>query len=381
MMQEYGGIGRILPVRILDAIRGMNRLARRKTRIRGYRVLAALLGLFAVTLLVKFPGKAVSLERQQEQLEMAASLYYDAQSKNNQLRTELSEINTADFIERTARREYGYCWYGETIYEVGNLDEFEQEPEFEAVSYTHLTLDEARIDINVPFEYWKRKITEEEAKESARHLLMGKYGYGEDVMEGFRYEAQEQEGIIVVRAYPFEEMEDEYFTLKYHYDGRLSSDEIPDILDFSAYTKEVQETGVPIQFYTHEQRAAYSQIYIPKVEAAGRLNPRSAEVKYHSLFTNHVYGVPTPEDMPEEEAMEIARNALVKEFGCTWDWLRVGSGYFDITDPDAPLWKLLAVHSDEKEVWDRYIVRVNARTGEVVAAFEVTGDTPLEEMY
>ncbi len=131
MMQEYGGIGRILPVRILDAIRGMNRLARRKTRIRGYRVLAALLGLFAVTLLVKFPGKAVSLERQQEQLEMAASLYYDAQSKNNQLRTELSEINTADFIERTARREYGYCWYGETIYEVGNLDEFEQEPEFE----------------------------------------------------------------------------------------------------------------------------------------------------------------------------------------------------------------------------------------------------------
>ncbi|HIU15038.1 MAG TPA: hypothetical protein IAC49_01175, partial [Candidatus Ventricola intestinavium] len=136
-----------------------------------------------------------------------------------------------------------------------------------------------------------------------------------------------------------------------------------------------------IQFYTHEQRAAYSQIYIPKVEAARRLNPRSAEVKYHSLFTNHVYGVPTPEDLPEEEAMEIARNALVKEFGCTWDWLRVGSGYFDITDPDAPLWKLLAVHSDEKEVWDRYIVRVNARTGEVVAAFEVTGDTPLEEMY
>ena len=256
-----------------------------------------------------------------------------------------------------------------------------QEAYIELCYWNDGTLDEARIDINVPFEYWKRKITEEEAKESARHLLMEKYGYGEDVMEGFRYEAQEQEGIIVVRAYPFEEMEDEYFTLKYHYDGRLSSDEIPDILDFSAYTKEVQETGVPIQFYTHEQRAAYSQIYIPKVEAAGRLNPRSAEVKYHSLFTNHVYGVPTPEDMPEEEAMEIARNALVKEFGCTWDWLRVGSGYFDITDPDAPLWKLLAVHSDEKEVWDRYIVRVNARTGEVVAAFEVTGDTPLEEMY
>ncbi len=82
-------------------------------------------------LLARFPAKAVSLERQQEQLEAAARDYYNAQSEYNQLSTELSEINTDDFIERTARREYGYCWYGETIYVVGNLDEIEDEPEFE----------------------------------------------------------------------------------------------------------------------------------------------------------------------------------------------------------------------------------------------------------
>lgn len=256
-----------------------------------------------------------------------------------------------------------------------------QEAYIELCYWNDGTLDEARIDINVPFEYWKRKITEEEAKESARHLLMGKYGYGEDVMEGFRYEAQEQEGIIVVRVYPFEEMEDEYFTLKYHYDGRLSSDEIPDILDFSAYTKEMQETGLSFQLYTHEQRAAYSQIYIPKVEATRRLNPQSDEVRYHGRFTNHVYGVPTPEDMPEEKAGEIAQNTLIHEFGCVRDWLTINTTFFDITDPNTPLWKFFMNHFNYKDIFEQYVVRVNARTGEVVAAFEVTGDTPLEEMY
>ena len=71
------------------------------------------------------------MERQQEQLVAAAIAYHDAQSDNNQLKTELSEINTSDFIERTARRDYGYCWYGEIIYQVGNLDEIEQQLEYD----------------------------------------------------------------------------------------------------------------------------------------------------------------------------------------------------------------------------------------------------------
>lgn len=103
----------------------------KKVRIRPFRILSVVLGMIALVMLSRFPAKAVSLERQQEQLETAAQAYYDAQSRNNQLMTELSEINTADFVERTARRDYGYCWYGETIYEIGNLDEIEQEPEFD----------------------------------------------------------------------------------------------------------------------------------------------------------------------------------------------------------------------------------------------------------
>lgn len=97
----------------------MNRRRRRK---RPFRMLAVFLGALTAFLLVRFPSKAVSLENQRAQREAAADAYYRAQARGNQLKAELDKIDTDDFIERTARREYDYCWYGETIYEVGNLD-------------------------------------------------------------------------------------------------------------------------------------------------------------------------------------------------------------------------------------------------------------------
>ena len=106
-------------------------MQKKRVRVRPFRVLALVLGMSALVMLARFPAKSASLERQRGQLEAAANAYYNAQSANNQLRAELSEINTEDFVERTARRDYGYCWYGETIYTVGNLDEIQMEPEFE----------------------------------------------------------------------------------------------------------------------------------------------------------------------------------------------------------------------------------------------------------
>jgi len=104
---------------------------RKKKGVRPFRILAAVLGAIALVMLTKFPAKAMSLKRQQAQLELAADNYYEAQSQNNQLRAELSEINTEDFIERTARREYDYCWYGETVYTVGNLQDIQPETDFD----------------------------------------------------------------------------------------------------------------------------------------------------------------------------------------------------------------------------------------------------------
>ena len=110
----------------------MNRKKRKKKPgIRPFQVLAAALGCTALLLLARFPQKAVSLERQQKQLSEAAEAYYDAQSRNNQLTAELASVNTDEFVEKTARRLYDYCWYGETIYEVPNLEQIEEEPEFE----------------------------------------------------------------------------------------------------------------------------------------------------------------------------------------------------------------------------------------------------------
>ena len=131
LLQEKKGKGRIITVRICQKMQGMGDMASRRKKIRPFRVLAVLMGAGTLAMLMRFPAKAVSLERQQEQLVAAAKAYHDAQSDNNQLKTELSEINTSDFIERTARRDYGYCWYGEIIYQVGNLDEIRQDTEFD----------------------------------------------------------------------------------------------------------------------------------------------------------------------------------------------------------------------------------------------------------
>lgn len=102
----------------------------RKPRLRPFRLLALGLGILTVFLLIRFPSRTVALEEKQKLRDEAAELYYEAQSRNNQLHDELEVIGTQDFIERTARRDHGYCWYGEVIFEVDNLDELLSAQEF-----------------------------------------------------------------------------------------------------------------------------------------------------------------------------------------------------------------------------------------------------------
>lgn len=98
-------------------------MAGRKIRIRYFRIAAVILSGLTVLAMARFPAKAASIERQHQQLDEAAQAYFRAQSRNNQLNAELAQSDSDEFIERTARREYGYCWYGETVYEIGNLEE------------------------------------------------------------------------------------------------------------------------------------------------------------------------------------------------------------------------------------------------------------------
>lgn len=106
-------------------------MQRKKLCVRPCRIAAAILGVIALIMIARFPAKEASLDRQRDYLNSLAPVYHTAQSLNNQLRNSLSEANTADYVERIARREYGYSWYGETVYVVGNLDEIQPETEFE----------------------------------------------------------------------------------------------------------------------------------------------------------------------------------------------------------------------------------------------------------
>jgi len=106
-------------------------LRKNRVNIRPFRIMAVFLAVVVLMMISRFPAKSVGLEREQKMLELKAKEYYELQSEYNRLHAELAEINTADFVERTARREYEYCWYGEIIYEIGNLDEIVEKAEFE----------------------------------------------------------------------------------------------------------------------------------------------------------------------------------------------------------------------------------------------------------
>ena len=100
-------------------------MKKKNIRLNPFRIASVVLGVIALAMLVRFPGEMLTLERQYDEYEKAKEARDDAKSRQIQLTQELAEVDDKDFIERTARREFGYCWYGETIYRVGNLDEIQ----------------------------------------------------------------------------------------------------------------------------------------------------------------------------------------------------------------------------------------------------------------
>lgn len=94
-------------------------------RARPFTLLAFFLAVMTMVLIVQLPRKMGGLERQDAQLAEAMKTYSDRQAEYNVLRSELTRVDDAEYIETIARRQYGYGWYGETIYEIGNLEEIQ----------------------------------------------------------------------------------------------------------------------------------------------------------------------------------------------------------------------------------------------------------------
>ena len=90
---------------------------------RGLRGAVLLLFVLVIALAVVLPGSANRQQQEEQAVLQATQAYWDAQNENNRLNNLLSECDRPDFVERVARRDYGYSLYGETIYVVTNLDE------------------------------------------------------------------------------------------------------------------------------------------------------------------------------------------------------------------------------------------------------------------
>ena len=97
----------------------------RKKESHPFRIVAICLMILVLFLGMQITSLADKAESVKKDVFDKSEAYFNAQSRYNRLKNEVNEINTSDFIERTARRDYGYCWYGETIYKVVNLAELE----------------------------------------------------------------------------------------------------------------------------------------------------------------------------------------------------------------------------------------------------------------
>jgi len=94
-------------------------------RSRPFMLLAFGLAVMTMVLIVRLPKMMGGLERQNEQLLNTMTRYREKQAEYNMVQSELARCNDPDYIETLARREHGFGWYGETIYEVANLEELE----------------------------------------------------------------------------------------------------------------------------------------------------------------------------------------------------------------------------------------------------------------
>lgn len=92
-------------------------------RARPFTLLACGLAVMTLALIVQLPRMMGSLERQDETLTKTMKEYSDLQAERNVVLSELARVDDEEYIEKIARRVHSYGWYGETIYEVGNLAE------------------------------------------------------------------------------------------------------------------------------------------------------------------------------------------------------------------------------------------------------------------
>ncbi|MDR2506350.1 MAG: hypothetical protein LBD16_09650 [Oscillospiraceae bacterium] len=161
--------------------------------------------------------------------------------------------------------------------------------------------------------------------------------------------------------------------------------------------KEIQQFGDDHGVYWEgmsvESKALWSETLRPKILAKLAVDPdffRSIQMEAMVAF---IYGTPDETALIQDQAMKLAENVLIETFNRKPDEIRfytaIVDTYYDVTNPDKPLWKFffraprlwgnaeaIAYYGDPSEIDGKirtvnYKVEIDARTGELVTAFEV----------
>jgi len=132
-----------------------------------------------------------------------------------------------------------------------------------------------------------------------------------------------------------------------------------------------------------EEKVKQSEEWRALIDEHLRLEPNykgeDGLAMYHA--TRFKYGLPDANDITQEEALELAVKAA-EMIGANIEAFDISRSFFffDITNPELPLWKITLMNPDGGE---RYIFRVllDARTGDTILALEVPLGVPFWEYY
>lgn len=127
-----------------------------------------------------------------------------------------------------------------------------------------------------------------------------------------------------------------------------------------------------------EEKANCAKEMGAMIEEKINADPDFADPRLLAL-TRHTYGLPTENELSEDKAKTLSWEQLESAFGLTANqtvFLRPAGSFFDVTDPDKPVWKI--VYSAEENSYSAqeagmnpslyYAIRLDARTGEFLSA-------------
>ena len=155
------------------------------------------------------------------------------------------------------------------------------------------------------------------------------------------------------------------------------------------YMQYVKQAGnVSFQFWPLELKAEYSQDVAPQVRAIvqsgdlSSLNNGGVTDLDVIAFSSYTYGIPQANDITLDDAFDIAQQTVMENYQIDSETVALYDScyvYFDITNSNAPLWKIVfwPSYTSAEKFPDgfasgqgnlRYKIEINSRTGEVTKA-------------